>query len=401
VGDVARAPARLEAPLVVGADPDVERGLDLGGAAGAAAAAVAGHRVIMSSARGIRHSIDMRLLCALLLAPLACASQPAGGQPAPAPPPPPRPGPVAASPDAAPPDAAPPDAAPLAVTTDEAEALLWVDAAAADEQARAACRAAADTTAQVRCLLGVRYAADAKAAALALALYDETGDVAGLLPEQDFDGGYRGVVHLVPELPVGTYRKHLQWIVAGLRDHHDFFTRLGAGGARLRYRWHPLSLQFFRSEKKRTPSAFAIDWTVSYNVNGSINYSADYVRETLFHEVFHLNDADHGGWSQNLAPIFDAIVEKCGTSDRCLAPYSPGDTKVKGGTYYAFQPGNGVVEYAAELGQRYYQEHRQILRKEKARRPAFKCGPPENARAWQLLVDEFFGGVDLVPPCPK
>ena len=31
---------------------------------------------------------------------------------------------------------------------------------------------------------------------------------------------------------------------------------------------------------------------------------------------------------------------------------------------------------------------------------AFKCGPPENARAWRLLVDEFFGGLDRTPACP-
>jgi hypothetical protein len=30
---------------------------------------------------------------------------------------------------------------------------------------------------------------------------------------------------------------------------------------------------------------------------------------------------------------------------------------------------------------------------------AFKCGPPENARAWRALVDEFFAGRDLVPAC--
>lgn len=37
---------------------------------------------------------------------------------------------------------------------------------------------------------------------------------------------------------------------------------------------------------------------------------------------------------------------------------------------------------------------------QKLSRPAFKCGPAENARAWQSLVDEFFAGHDLVPACP-
>ena len=32
---------------------------------------------------------------------------------------------------------------------------------------------------------------------------------------------------------------------------------------------------------------------------------------------------------------------------------------------------------------------------------AFKCGAPENARAWKGLVGEFFGGHDLVPACPE
>ena len=32
-------------------------------------------------------------------------------------------------------------------------------------------------------------------------------------------------------------------------------------------------------------------------------------------------------------------------------------------------------------------------------RGAFKCGPPENAEAWRLIADEFFAGVDRVPPC--
>lgn len=71
------------------------------------------------------------------------------------------------------------------------------------------------------------------------------------------------------------------------------------------------------------------------------------------------------------------------------------------GTYYAFQPnnGNGVHEYAAELAVRYYKEQAEMLRAKRLARPAFKCGPPENARAWKALVDEFFGGRDLVPTC--
>ena len=92
------------------------------------------------------------------------------------------------------------------------------------------------------------------------------------------------------------------------------------------------------------------------------------------------------------------------TKPKCLAPYAPNDTKVRAtGTYYAFQPNNGtgVHEYAAELAVRYFREHTQLRAVGKLDRPAFKCGPPENARAWQALVDEFFAGRDLVPPCTE
>ena len=121
-----------------------------------------------------------------------------------------------------------------------------------------------------------------------------------------------------------------------------------------RYRFTKLEVLFFRSAK-RTPSAYAHDWTVAWNVSGSLNTSADAARETLFHEIFHLNDYAHpvagvDAWSLvALEGIFSAIVKKCGTATACLTPYTPNDTQVRGGTYYAFQPGNGVREYAAEL----------------------------------------------------
>ena len=113
----------------------------------------------------------------------------------------------------------------------------------------------------------------------------------------------------------------------------------------------------------------------------------------------------HGDWSTHaLRETFDAIVARCQTKMACLTPYAPTATVVRGGTYYAFQPDNGdpVREYAAELALRYYREERAVLRGE-AREPAataFKCGPAENARAWGLLVAEFFGGIDRTKPCP-
>ncbi|NOU27651.1 MAG: hypothetical protein HOO96_07045 [Polyangiaceae bacterium] len=67
---------------------------------------------------------------------------------------------------------------------------------------------------------------------------------------------------------------------------------------------------------------------------------------------------------------------------------------------YAFQPGNDVREYAAELAVRYFREQSAMLAKKPLAKPAFKCGPQENALAFRLFVDEFFDGVDRTPACP-
>jgi hypothetical protein len=232
---------------------------------------------------------------------------------------------------------------------------------------------------------------------VALHLFDAAGDVAGLLPPGPMDGGYRGTIQLVPELPVGAHRSHVEWVLRGVTDFDRFFDELTQGHPdRVRYRWRSLGFRFMRSVKARTPSAFAEDWSIAYNVDGSLNTSADAVRELLFHEIFHLNDAAHGDWAKGaLGPIFDVIDARCHTNIACLTPYAPTTMKVRGGTYYAFQPNNGaaVREYAAELALRYYQEERALLRHETARRP-FKCGPKENHAAWKLIVDEFWGGID-------
>ncbi len=140
---------------------------------------------------------------------------------------------------------------------------------------------------------------------------------------------------------------------------------------------------------------------IAYHLDGSLHTSEDAVRETMFHEIFHLNDQARDDWSvRALGPIFDRIVAKCGTRAACLAPYAPNDTMVRGGTYYAFQPGNGVREYAAELAVRYYKEERAALRGERQPRARFKCGNAENKAAWDAFVAELFGGVDRAPPCP-
>jgi hypothetical protein len=244
-----------------------------------------------------------------------------------------------------------------------------------------------------------RFGADPAAQAIALSLFDADGDVVDVLPAQRFDGGYRGLLRLVPALPAGPDRQQLQWVAAALRDFDDFFAAVAAHGA-IQYRWRGLSLRFFRTVGDTTPNAFASGWAIAYNVNGSIDTSAAAARETLFHEIFHLDDADHGDWSpQHLTALHDSIVRRCGARTPCLAPYAPTATLVRRGTYYAFQPGNDVHEYAAEVALRWYREQRAIARGEAIAGRPFKCGPEENGKAWRAIADEFFGGVDLVPPC--
>jgi len=296
---------------------------------------------------------------------------------------------------------------PPAISATDAVDILFPTGAPSEADA---CKREGDATtdaraqdeAKIRCLLRVRFTGDDAARDLAIGFYDKLGSVTGIIREHDMAGGWRGDIHLVPELPVGQYRKHLQWVKAGFEDIDAFFTAMDARrpkGSKAHYRHRALSFRFLRSVGRTTPSAYAQGWEVSYNVSGSLHANADAVRETLFHEVFHSNDAAHGQWSQAaLSPIADAILEKCGQKTACLSPYAPGTTMVRGGTYYAFQKGNGVHEYAAELGTRYFLEHRAILRGERHAKGSFKCGPPENARAWKLIADELFG-VDLTPEC--
>lgn len=256
-----------------------------------------------------------------------------------------------------------------------------------------------DDATQIRCLLEQKLSSDGAALDLARSLYERAGHVVGLLGEQDFDGGYRGVIHLVPQWPMGPERRHLEFTAGALNDIDAFLVdteRLA--GAPLAYRWRALQLRFFKSIKRRTPAAFAIDWTVSYNVNGTLNGSLPVVRGLLFHEIFHLND---DGWSEReLSEDYDGIVKKCGTAVACLEPYVPEPllVKVKGGTFYSFMPGNGVREYAADLALRYFKEQREVMAGRTVKQP-FKCRTPQNARAWSKLKERFFGNVDRLPSC--
>src|SRR3954470_309844 len=147
--------------------------------------------------------------------------------------------------------------------------------------------------------------------------------------DEMMDGGYRGKIHLVPQLPTGRYKQHLAWATQAFADIDSFFTGLDLPDP-APYRWRGIELRFVRSAGKHTPSAYASQWTITYNVEGSLMTSAAGVRETLFHELFHLNDEQHGDWSgKTLAADYAAIVKTCGTKPKCLAPYAPNDTMVR------------------------------------------------------------------------
>lgn len=264
---------------------------------------------------------------------------------------------------------------------------------------------AGDDATRVRCWLTARYApAPPRDRAAALALFDGFGDVAGVERAYDMAGGYRGTIHIVPAWPTGKAGRHLGWVLAAQRDLAAFLRDLEAkSGATASFAHRGITWRFYRSVGKRTPSAYALDWTIGYNVDGSLNTSRERVLGTLVHEIFHLNDQARGGWSRAaLGALVDDLVARCGTSVSCLAPYAPMSTKVRGGTYYAFQPGNGDMagEYAAELATRYFLEQRAILRGRALPGPAWKCRTPENATAYAAYATAFFGGADLTV-CPR
>jgi hypothetical protein len=254
-----------------------------------------------------------------------------------------------------------------------------------------------DAGERARCLLALRYEKDPAARALALSLFDSQHSLAGVTPEQDFDGSYRGVIHVVPDLPVGAKRPYLEWVAQALGELEALLGPLEKGPRF--YRWRGLSIGFFRSVNRRTPAAWAHGWSVEFNTAGTLNQSEEAVRELLVHEIFHLNDQAHDDWSHRaLAKLYEGLVARCGTTKACLEPWAPMETSTKG-TYYAFVPENGVGEYAAELAARYVREQRTVSRGRKVAAP-FKCRTPENAMAWGLLKAEFFANVDLVPECP-
>lgn len=390
----------------------------------------------------------------------ACGGRDLPPPPAPvrAPPPPPA---VTAAPTAAPETPPEPQAFEDSTTPEDAERVLFLATDLRTDHIRDACQVTLDRAPRIRCLLSLRYADEPESGKLALTLLTETGSLAGLLPEETTDDGRGGKVHLLPARPIGPNRELLTWIIDAFRDYKSFLDGLtahlppaasattasagasattapnnpgvavgergdpagtgappainidsaaGANGIvpaavsaapvpKVAFRDRPVHFRFFYSEKGGNPSAFAIKRNIGFNLFGTLNVTDVAVRDTLFHEIFHLNDARLGEWaSVALTPIRDAILARCGRKNACLGPYSPTDTMMNG-AFYAFTDTSGAREYGAEIGLRYYREHRLILRGEPLPIKAFKCGPPENAAAWRLVADTFFGGVDLVPPC--
>ncbi len=256
----------------------------------------------------------------------------------------------------------------------------------------------------VRCMLSTRFSKSPAAQGVVLELYDQYGDIVGVEEEHFMNGGFRGTLHIVPAWPTGPGElKHLHWVLGLRRELAAFEAAMNAKSvAPIRYRHRAIAWKFLRSVKRKTPSAYASNWEVGYNLDGSLNTSQTAVRDLLVHEIFHLNDQGHGGWSlRTLAPVVSSIFARCKTDLACLKPYAPTTLKVRGGTYYAFQPNNGnmAAEYAAELAARFFLEQRSAMRSEPFAPGAFKCKTPENAHAWRALSEEFFGGVDLVAGC--
>lgn len=255
------------------------------------------------------------------------------------------------------------------------------------------------------CLLGLEFADDAEALALARRLYTEQGIVAGVAPADVVnDGDFHGEFAIEPALPVGAERKHLSSLLQSLEtfDRVVADMRKRAPQASLFFP-KPRLVKFFTTPAATTPSAFSHGERVAYNLRGELWDSADSSFETLMHELFHLADERRGDWSKRaLGDTYASIVGRCRESgdDHCFDKYAPHETKVDGDIYYAFHPSNDESEYGAELAARFLREQRQrIDDADASTKPPFKCQAPENELVWHRFADEFFGGIDLVPDC--
>jgi hypothetical protein len=290
--------------------------------------------------------------------------------------------------------------APASTEAQRVRALVCADIG--EDACLEACAASPEPAEHAECVLSLRFASDPEARELAIALYRDSNVLVGPHPGGAIDGYARAEVTLFPALPIGERRHHLSWLRASLAAFERFFESLAPHATRaITFQPRPRGFMFFRTADRSYPSAYHWDGVIGYNVLGPLHGDPRDVHETLFHELFHFNDDARGTWSTaNLRPVFESIIARCGDDHECLAPFAPYDTVVPSGTYYPFDPRTrDVREYAAELALRYFLEHEAIFAGEAARFPPFKCMTPENRLAWDRVVEEFFGGADLVPEC--
>lgn len=265
----------------------------------------------------------------------------------------------------------------------------------------AACPPSLPAHEHAECLIDYRFSSDAAARELALSLFARTGALPGIdaAATRGSYGGRRVVTR--PALPLGEDRRHLEWILASFDRYEVVLRALREHAARpVAFRLEPDAFLFFRTGDKTYPSAWGGDGVVGYNLDGPLHGSERDVLETLFHELFHLNDEHRGRWSAAvLGDLFAVILDRCGEDHECLGPFAPYDTVVPGGTYYPFDARTrDVREYGGELALRYFLEHEAIL-DGAPREPPFKCLTEENQRAWVLLASDFFGDADMTRDC--
>lgn len=171
----------------------------------------------------------------------------------------------------------------------------------------------------------------------------------------------------------------------------------------LQYPAHRPILRLVRaSPPSRTPSAVSRAGEIVINVDGSLLGDLERAVALLAHERFHLVDRHVAGvtWSaRRLADSVNATLAECQGRLDCLKRYAPTSLMVRGGTYYAFQPGNNVaMEFAAELAARIILDAIGNPATRSAD-PHFKCRSPRNAFVWRAMVDDYFAGVDPSPRC--
>jgi hypothetical protein len=290
--------------------------------------------------------------------------------------------------------------APL-TANETARSLLCVDVG--EDVCLSTCADEAPSRDHADCLLELRLKSDPKALELARALYARSRTIVGVEARTSI-GGYRGEeVPVVPALPIGKHRHHLEWLSTSIDSFDSFLGSLRPHASKaVSFRLRPNAFVFFRTPGARYPSAYTWQGTIGYNLDGPLHTNARDARETLFHELFHLNDEQRDAWSsRSLGPLFESIVARCDGAEHhdCFTPFAPHDTVVADGTYYAFDARTrDVREYAAELALRYFLEHETVLAGGEPLAP-FKCRAEENLVAWERLTDEFFGGADLTPSC--